>query len=169
MLYMRENSLKGKNSNKDNLVSVQTSVNIDHISTLSIIKMAAESLKLDKALSYMGKIEDIFVNRESKYWQPEVKTKFMEMIKEFKLERITRHDVIVRMSQLFNGHTELILGFNCFLPEGYKLEVINVMMQGTGKNGMQTILKKPDGSVEMTALHPLDSLPEPKFLSGLKK
>ena len=168
MLYMRENSLKGKNSNKDNLVSVQTSVNIDHISTLSIIKMAAESLKLDKALSYMGKIEDIFVNRESKYWQPEVKTKFEEIMKEFKLERITRHDVIVRMSQLFNGHTELILGFNIFLPEGYKLEVIDVMMR-TGKKGMQTILEKPDGTVEMTALHPLDSLPEPKFLSGLKK
>ena len=31
--------------------------------------------------------------------------------------------VITRVSQLFRGHPELIVGFNTFLPPGYKIEV----------------------------------------------
>lgn len=31
--------------------------------------------------------------------------------------------VIDRVSSLFNGHPELIVGFNTFLPPGYKIEV----------------------------------------------
>jgi paired amphipathic helix protein Sin3a len=32
--------------------------------------------------------------------------------------------VIQRVSELFRGHTELILGFNAFLPSGYKIEAV---------------------------------------------
>ena len=67
------------------------------------------------------------------------------------------YDVAVKVSQLFNSHSDLILGFNIFLPQGYKLEVIKVMMTVTGQKCMQTILNKPDRTVEMTALQPLDS------------
>jgi paired amphipathic helix protein Sin3a len=31
--------------------------------------------------------------------------------------------VIQRVSNLFKGHPELIVGFNTFLPPGYKIEV----------------------------------------------
>jgi len=31
--------------------------------------------------------------------------------------------VIARVSNLFKGHPELIVGFNTFLPPGYKIEV----------------------------------------------
>lgn len=31
--------------------------------------------------------------------------------------------VITRVSHLFRGHPELIMGFNTFLPPGYKIEV----------------------------------------------
>ncbi len=31
--------------------------------------------------------------------------------------------VIARVSSLFRGHPELIVGFNTFLPPGYKIEV----------------------------------------------
>lgn len=31
--------------------------------------------------------------------------------------------VISRVSQLFKGHPDLIMGFNTFLPPGYKIEV----------------------------------------------
>jgi len=31
--------------------------------------------------------------------------------------------VINRVSELFDGHTELIVGFNTFLPPGYKIEM----------------------------------------------
>ena len=33
--------------------------------------------------------------------------------------------VIERVSNLFKGHPELIVGFNTFLPPGYKIEVSN--------------------------------------------
>ena len=31
--------------------------------------------------------------------------------------------MIERVSRLFHGHQSLILGFNTFLPQGYKIEV----------------------------------------------
>jgi paired amphipathic helix protein Sin3a len=44
--------------------------------------------------------------------------------------------VIDRVSRLFEGHSELIIGFNTFLPPGYKIEMnsasdsINVLFEG---------------------------------------
>ena len=32
--------------------------------------------------------------------------------------------MIKRVSDLFKGHNSLILGFNTFLPPGYKIEVV---------------------------------------------
>ena len=32
--------------------------------------------------------------------------------------------VIKRVSELFRGHNQLILGFNTFLPPGFKIEVV---------------------------------------------
>jgi len=37
--------------------------------------------------------------------------------------RIDTPGVISRVSNLFKGHPELIVGFNTFLPPGYKIEV----------------------------------------------
>ncbi|KAK8773318.1 hypothetical protein V5799_012149 [Amblyomma americanum] len=44
--------------------------------------------------------------------------------------------VIQRVSNLFKGHPELIVGFNTFLPPGYRIEVqaneqVNVSMPGS--------------------------------------
>lgn len=33
--------------------------------------------------------------------------------------------MIKRVSELFKGHNSLILGFNTFLPPGYKIEVVH--------------------------------------------
>ena len=33
--------------------------------------------------------------------------------------------MIKRVSELFKGHNGLILGFNTFLPPGYKIEVVH--------------------------------------------
>ena len=43
-------------------------------------------------------------------------------MKEFKAQSIDTPGVIDRVLQLFHGHRELILGFNIFLPPGYKIE-----------------------------------------------
>jgi len=50
--------------------------------------------------------------------------------------RIDTPGVIDRVSRLFEGHSELIVGFNTFLPPGYKIEMssssdsINVLFEG---------------------------------------
>ena len=44
-------------------------------------------------------------------------------MKEFKSQCIDTPGVIQRVSNLFKGHTELIYGFNMFLPPGYKIEI----------------------------------------------
>jgi hypothetical protein len=41
----------------------------------------------------------------------------------FPVGSIDTPGVIQRVSNLFKGHPELIVGFNTFLPPGYKIEV----------------------------------------------
>ena len=48
---------------------------------------------------------------------------FLDIMKEFKSLNIDAPGVIQRVSELFEGHTGLIVGFNTFLPPGYKIEV----------------------------------------------
>jgi paired amphipathic helix protein Sin3a len=45
-------------------------------------------------------------------------------MKNFKSYRISIPGVISRVKNLFKGNNSLILGFNQFLPEGYKIEII---------------------------------------------
>ena len=51
--------------------------------------------------------------------------------------------VINRVSNLFKGHPELIVGFNTFLPPGYKIEVqaneINVHQPGQQTVSISTL------------------------------
>lgn len=42
---------------------------------------------------------------------------FLEIMKEFKSQRIDTAGVIRAVKKLFKGHRELILGFNTFLPK----------------------------------------------------
>ena len=55
--------------------------------------------------------------------QPQVYNDFLDIMKEFKSQSIDTPGVIARVSCLFKGHPELIVGFNTFLPPGYKIEV----------------------------------------------
>ena len=43
--------------------------------------------------------------------------------------------MIERVSRLFAGHQRLILGFNTFLPAGYKIEVRHPQHGGAGGGG----------------------------------
>ena len=47
---------------------------------------------------------------------------FLEVMKEFKAQTIDTHGVTIKVKQLFKGHPELVMGFNMFLPAGYKME-----------------------------------------------
>uniref|UniRef100_A0A8C7XXM3 Paired amphipathic helix protein Sin3b n=1 Tax=Oryzias sinensis TaxID=183150 RepID=A0A8C7XXM3_9TELE len=54
---------------------------------------------------------------------PGIYNKFLDIMKEFKSQSIDTPGVINRVSQLFHGHPDLVLGFNAFLPPGYRIEI----------------------------------------------
>ncbi|KAF9445685.1 hypothetical protein P691DRAFT_805298 [Macrolepiota fuliginosa MF-IS2] len=73
-------------------------------------------LNVTDALSYLDAVKGQFHD------QPDVYNHFLDIMKEFKHELIDTPGVIKRVSQLFNGHSALIQGFNTFLPIGYRIE-----------------------------------------------
>ncbi|XP_033330130.1 SIN3 transcription regulator family member A isoform X3 [Megalopta genalis] len=76
-----------------------------------------QRLKVEDALSYLDQVKYKFND------QPQVYNDFLDIMKEFKSQSIDTPGVITRVSNLFKGHPELIVGFNTFLPPGYKIEV----------------------------------------------
>ncbi|KAL5580486.1 hypothetical protein UlMin_012928 [Ulmus minor] len=46
---------------------------------------------------------------------------FLEVMKDFKAQRIDTTGVMKRVKELFKGHRDLILGFNTFLPKGFEI------------------------------------------------
>ncbi|KAF5351246.1 hypothetical protein D9756_008445 [Leucocoprinus leucothites] len=72
-------------------------------------------LNVTDALSYLDAVKGQFHD------QPDVYNHFLDIMKEFKHELIDTPGVIKRVSQLFNGHSRLIQGFNTFLPAGYRI------------------------------------------------
>ncbi|XP_046593518.1 paired amphipathic helix protein Sin3b isoform X2 [Neodiprion lecontei] len=76
-----------------------------------------QRLKVEDALHYLDQVKYKFNN------QPQVYNDFLDIMKEFKSQSIDTPGVIKRVSNLFKGHPQLIVGFNTFLPPGYKIEV----------------------------------------------
>uniref|UniRef100_A0A8C2GNG3 Paired amphipathic helix protein Sin3b n=1 Tax=Cyprinus carpio TaxID=7962 RepID=A0A8C2GNG3_CYPCA len=82
-------------------------------------------LCVEDALSYLDQVKIRFGN------DPGIYNKFLDIMKEFKSQSIDTPGVINRVSQLFHGHPDLVLGFNAFLPPGYRIEI--------PKNGMAVL------------------------------
>ncbi|KAJ8947934.1 hypothetical protein NQ314_008527 [Rhamnusium bicolor] len=76
-----------------------------------------QRLKVEDALSYLDLVKYKFGSK------PQVYNDFLDIMKEFKSQSIDTPGVIQRVSNLFKGFPELIVGFNTFLPPGYKIEV----------------------------------------------
>eukprot|EP00047_Mylnosiga_fluctuans_P012588 m.27016 g.27016 ORF g.27016 m.27016 type:complete len:1120 (+) comp4360_c0_seq1:36-3395(+) len=74
-----------------------------------------QRLKVEDALSYLDQVKLQFGN------QPHVYNQFLEIMKEFKSQSIDTPGVIRRVQELFEGHNDLVVGFNTFLPPGYKM------------------------------------------------
>ena len=95
-------------------------------------------LKVEDALSYLDQVKYQFER------QPEVYNNFLDIMKEFKSQTIDTPGVITRVSTLFHGHTDLIEGFNTFLPPGYKIEVqANDSVHYTAPNSTLSTLVQP--------------------------
>eukprot|EP01018_Ginkgo_biloba_P002349 Gb_35988 [translate_table: standard] len=74
-----------------------------------------QRLTTDDALAYLKAVKEMFKDRKEKY------DEFLEVMKDFKAQRIDTAGVIARVKELFKGHRGLILGFNTFLPKGYEI------------------------------------------------
>lgn len=53
--------------------------------------------------------------------QPEIYDEFLAIMGRFKTKQMLPPDVIVEVARLFRGRNSLVLRFNRFLPEGYKI------------------------------------------------
>ncbi|PAN31812.1 hypothetical protein PAHAL_5G444600 [Panicum hallii] len=78
---------------------------------------ANQKLTTNDALVYLKAVKDKFQDKREKYEE------FLEVMRDFKSERIDTNGVIIRVKTLFNGYPELILGFNAFLPKGYAIKL----------------------------------------------
>ncbi|KAL0421248.1 UNVERIFIED_CONTAM: Paired amphipathic helix protein Sin3-like 4 [Sesamum latifolium] len=76
---------------------------------------SAQRLTTTDALSYLKTVKEIFQDKRDKY------DDFLEVMKDFKAQRIDTSGVILRVKELFKGNRDLILGFNTFLPKGYEI------------------------------------------------
>ncbi|XP_010551461.1 PREDICTED: paired amphipathic helix protein Sin3-like 3 [Tarenaya hassleriana] len=78
----------------------------------------AQKLTTNDALAYLKAVKDKFHDKREQY------DEFLEVMKDFKAQRIDTAGVIIRVKELFKGHRELILGFNTFLPKGYEITLL---------------------------------------------
>ncbi|RDX80436.1 Paired amphipathic helix protein Sin3-like 4, partial [Mucuna pruriens] len=76
-----------------------------------------QRLTTNDALAYLKAVKDMFQDKREKY------DDFLEVMKDFKAQRIDTTGVIARVKELFKGHSDLILGFNAFLPKEYEIKL----------------------------------------------
>ncbi|XP_069480652.1 paired amphipathic helix protein Sin3a isoform X1 [Ambystoma mexicanum] len=126
-----------------------------------------QRLKVEDALSYLDQVKLQFGS------QPQVYNDFLDIMKEFKSQSIDTPGVISRVSQLFKGHPDLIMGFNTFLPPGYKIEVqtndlVNVTTPGQvhqiSTHGIQPQVPPPPPPQPSTQSTPTPAQPAPQPL-----
>ncbi|XP_058419628.1 paired amphipathic helix protein Sin3b isoform X4 [Diceros bicornis minor] len=72
---------------------------------------------VEDALTYLDQVKIRFGSDPATY------NGFLEIMKEFKSQSIDTPGVIRRVSQLFQEHPDLIVGFNAFLPLGYRIDI----------------------------------------------
>ncbi|KAJ4874710.1 Paired amphipathic helix protein Sin3-like 4 [Raphanus sativus] len=79
---------------------------------------SAQKLTTNDALAYLKAVKDKFQDKREKY------DEFLEVMKDFKAQRVDTSGVILRVKELFKGNRELILGFNTFLPKGFEITLL---------------------------------------------
>ena len=71
-------------------------------------------------MSYLRELKERLRDKRHTY------DEFLEIMKEFKANRLDTEGVIKRVKRIFRGHTDLILGFNQFLPRGHEITVADI-------------------------------------------
>jgi paired amphipathic helix protein Sin3a len=80
----------------------------------------SEQARKQEALSYLRELKDRLKDKKHTY------DEFLEIMKEFKAQRIDTEGVIRRVKTIFAGHKDLILGFNQFLPKGHEIRLEDI-------------------------------------------
>ena len=80
-------------------------------------------LRVEDALLYLDHVKMEFKDR------PQIYNQFLAIMKNFKSQEVDTPGVIRRVSKLFRGYNNLILGFNTFLPDGYKISLADLERQ----------------------------------------
>ena len=89
----------------------------EHARLLTGLSAQRRALKVDDALRYLDTVKEIFYRDSSVY------NSFLDCMKLFKKQALDTPGVIARVIELFEGHRDLISGFNVFLPPGYCIEL----------------------------------------------
>uniref|UniRef100_A0A7N2L0J0 Uncharacterized protein n=1 Tax=Quercus lobata TaxID=97700 RepID=A0A7N2L0J0_QUELO len=76
-------------------------------------------LTIDDGKTFLKEVEETFQDQKEKYH------KFIKVLTEFKYRRANAADVIAKAKELFEGHNNLISGFNIFLPKGKEIHLTN--------------------------------------------
>lgn len=71
--------------------------------------------KVEDALSYLEQVKKRYINNPTAY------TEFLDIMKDFKGDKLNTSGVIEAVKKLFHGQRDLILGFNFFLPPDIKI------------------------------------------------
>jgi paired amphipathic helix protein Sin3a len=88
-------------------------------------------LRVEDALMYLDDVKTEFKDR------PRVYNEFLGIMKNFKSQEVDTPGVIARVSKLFRGYNKLILGFNTFLPDGYKISLADLERQEAERNAQE--------------------------------
>ena len=75
----------------------------------------SEQARKQEALSYLKELKERLSDKKNTY------ADFLDIMKDFKAQRLDTEGVIKRVKQIFAGHKDLILGFNQFLPRGHEI------------------------------------------------
>jgi histone deacetylase complex regulatory component SIN3 len=73
------------------------------------------SLTARDALAYIKAVKDNFQDKRHMYEQ------FLQVMRDFKSNRLDSAGVIARVKTLFHGYPDLVLGISAFLPKGHAI------------------------------------------------
>ena len=118
-------------NNNNNIINPNNNNNSSPSNTTNVLHPTGRELKVEDALLYLDQVKLEFGDR------PRIYNEFLEIMKNFKAQEVDTIGVINRVRSLFHGYNNLILGFNTFLPEGYKIEMrdLEPVFVGPGLSG----------------------------------
>ncbi|XP_051147504.1 paired amphipathic helix protein Sin3-like 4 [Andrographis paniculata] len=83
----------------------------------SITSQAGEFLGREDAINYLQTVEKVFRGREDKF------DEFIKVLRDFRVQKIVGADVVLKAKELFEGHWDLTLGLNVFLPKEAQIDL----------------------------------------------